>query len=81
MSRTFGWLAPLSEAERAAVVYSEPGELLADGDHYLDATSPKRGVVLSMDGEKVPVGGVYIRQSNTAADLWTRLQQAGLGKL
>ena len=44
----FGWLAPLSDDEVAAVVFSHPGEMLDDGDWYVDATSPKRGPVLSL---------------------------------
>ena len=77
----FGWLAPLDDAERSAIVYSEPGELLDDGDWYLDATSPKRGPVFAMEGEKVPVGGVYIRKSKVGEPLWERLQLAASGKL
>ena len=77
----FGWLAPLDDAERSAIVYSEPGEMLDDGDWYVDATSPKRGPVFAMEGEKVPVGGVYIRQSKVPEALWGRLQLAASGKL
>jgi hypothetical protein len=77
----FGWLDVLDDGERGGVVYSEPGEMLDDGDWYLDATSPKRGPVLAMEGEKVPVGGVYIRKSKVGEPLWTRLQLAASGKL
>jgi hypothetical protein len=77
----FGWLSVLDDAERSAIVYSEPGEMLDDGDWYVDATSPKRGPVLAMEGEKVPVGGVYIRQSRIPEALWGRLQLAASGKL
>ena len=34
-----------------------------------------------MEGEKVPVGGVYIRKSKVAEPLWDRLQLAASGKL
>jgi hypothetical protein len=80
-TREFGWLAPLTDAERAAVQYSEPGERLDDGDLYLDATSPKRGPVLAMEGEQVPVGGVYIRRSRVGEELYARLVDAAAGKL
>ena len=53
-TREFGWLDVLDEGERAGVVFSDPGEALDDGDWYLDATSPKRGPVLAMEGEIVP---------------------------
>ena len=72
----FGWLDVLDDGERGGVVYSEPGEMLDDGDWYLDATSPKRGPVLAMEGEKVPVGGVYIVKSASPADLWDRIGEA-----
>ena len=80
-AREFSWQAGLGDAEKAAVVYSEPGEMLADGDWYLDATSPKRGPVQSLEGEKVPAGGLYIRKSNASEELWTRLHAAASGKL
>ena len=80
-TREFGWLQVLDESERAAIVYSDPGEALDDGDHYLDATSPKRGPVLAMEGEIVPAGGVYIRKSKIPDELWGRLQLAASGKL
>jgi hypothetical protein len=50
--------------------------MLTDGDHYVDATSPKRGRVLSMEGERVPVGGVYVVQSATDPALWDRIGAA-----
>ncbi len=77
----FGWLAPLSDDEVAAVVFSHPGEMLDDGDWYVDATSPKRGPVLSLEGERVPEGGVYVRRSKVTEELWTRLTLAASGKL
>ncbi len=80
-TREFGWLSGLDEGERAGVVYSDPREALDDGDWYLDATSPKRGPVMSMEGETVPVGGVYIRKSKVPEALWARLQLAASGKL
>lgn len=80
-TREFGWLDVLDESERAAIVYSDPGEALDDGDWYLDATSPKRGPVLAMEGEVVPAGGVYIRKSKVPEALWGRLQLAASGKL
>jgi hypothetical protein len=77
----FGWLEVLDEGERGGIVFSEPGEALDDGDRYLDATSPKRGPVLAMEGEIVPRGGVYIRKSKVPEALWGRLQLAASGKL
>jgi hypothetical protein len=50
--------------------------MLADLDEYVDATSPKRGRVISLEGEKVPVGGVYIVKSASPADLWDRIGDA-----
>lgn len=81
-TREFGWTQALGDSERAGIVFSDPGELLDDGDWYLDATSPKRGPVMSMEGEKVPAGGVYIRRSKVNDEaLWGRLQLAASGKL
>ena len=77
----FAWMAPLSDQELAAVVYSHPGEELDDGDWYVDATSPKRGPVLALEGERVPEGGVYVRRSKVGEELWTRLTLAAAGKL
>lgn len=77
----FTWLAPLDGRESAAISFSPPGEPLDDGDWYLDATSPKRGPVLAMEGERVPAGGVYIRRSRAGEELWTRLTLAAAGKL
>ncbi len=79
-TRSFNWQGGLSEAERASVQYAEPGTMLADGDWYLDATSPKRGPVLAMDGEKVPAGGLYILKSQAGDELFARLQAAAAGK-
>jgi hypothetical protein len=73
-------MAPLEDGERGTVAYSEPGTMLDDGDWYLDATSPKRGPVLAMEGERVPVGGLYILRSRNAGG-WDRLQAAAAGKL
>jgi hypothetical protein len=80
-TREFGWLDVLDDGERAGVVYSDPAEALDDGDWYLDATSPKRGPVMAMEGEIVPAGGVYIRKSKVPEALWGRLQLAASGKL
>jgi hypothetical protein len=81
VSPEFGWMGPLDDGERGTVAYAEPGTMLDDGDWYLDATSPKRGPVLAMEGEKVPVGGLYILRSAIPAGLWDRLQAAAAGKL
>ena len=80
-TRAFSWQSPLTESERAGVVYTEPETFLTDGDLYLDATSPRRGPVLAMEGEKVPVGGLYITRSSVQPDLWARLTSAASGKL
>ena len=80
-TREFGWLDVLGDGERAGVVFSDPAEALDDGDWYLDATSPKRGPVMAMEGEIVPAGGVYIRKSKVPEALWGRLQLAASGKL
>lgn len=79
--RSFAWLAPLSDAEVAAIAFSPAGEMLDDGDWYLDATSPKRGPVLALEGEFVPRLGLYIRRSRNGEELWARLQLAAAGKL
>ena len=65
-----------SDADARAVALAQPGTVLADGDQYIDATSPKRGVVTSLEGEFVPKGGVYIVRSATDPALWERLTQA-----
>jgi hypothetical protein len=81
VSHEFGWMGPLDAGERGTVAYAEPGTMLDDGDWYLDATSPKRGPTLAMEGEKVPAGGVYILRSQIPPGLWDRLQAAAAGKL
>ena len=73
----FPWMAKLEDdADVLAVPLAEPGTELHDDDQYVDATSPKRGRVTSMDGEKVPVGGLYIVRSATPDDLWERIGTA-----
>jgi hypothetical protein len=73
----FTWMAKLeTDADVTAIPLSEPGTLLTDGDMYIDATSPKRGRVNAMEGEKVPVGGVYVVESATDAGLWDRIGAA-----
>jgi hypothetical protein len=70
----YTWMEKLEDdADVVAVRLSEPGKMLIDGDEYVDATSPKRGRVTSLEGEKVPVGGVYIVKSETEAGLWERI--------
>jgi hypothetical protein len=78
---TLAWLEPLTDDERARIVFSPPGEMLDDGDWYLDATSPKRGPVLALEGEFVPMQGLYIRRSKSGEELWGRLALAASGKL
>ena len=75
------WLQPLTEDERSRIVFSEAGEMLDDGDWYVDATSPKRGPVLVLEGEFVPKQGLYIRRSKVGEDLWGRVTLAASGKL
>jgi hypothetical protein len=77
----FSWLQPLTEDERSRIVFSEAGEMLDDGDWYVDATSPKRGPVLALEGEFVPKQGLYIRRSKVGEDLWGRVTLAASGKL
>lgn len=75
------WLQPLTEEERSRIVFSPAGEMLDDGDWYVDATSPKRGPVLALEGEFVPKQGLYIRRSKVGEDLWGRVTLAASGKL
>ena len=75
------WLQPLAEEERSRIVFSPAGEMLDDGDWYVDATSPKRGPVLALEGEFVPMQGLYIRRSKVGEELWGRLTLAAAGKL
>ncbi len=77
----FSWLQPLTEDERSRIIFSEAGEMLDDGDWYVDATSPKRGPVLALEGEFVPKQGLYIRRSKVGEDLWVRVTLAASGKL
>ena len=77
----FSWLQPLTEEERSRIIFSEAGEMLDDGDWYVDATSPKRGPVLALEGEFVPKQGLYIRRSKVGEDLWGRVTLAASGKL
>src|SRR5438046_416009 len=73
----FTWMAKLEDdADVTAVPLSQPGAALKDLDQYVDATSPRRGVVTSMEGETVPVGGVYIVRSETDPALWERIGAA-----
>jgi hypothetical protein len=66
----------LSDEDVQAVHLVDPGANLADLDEYVDATSPKRGRVISLEGERVPVGGVYIVKSATPPELWDRIGEA-----
>ena len=75
------WLQPLTEDERSRIIFSEAGEMLDDGDWYVDATSPKLGPVLALEGEFVPKQGLYIRRSKVGEDLWGRVTLAASGKL
>ncbi len=79
--RSFNWTTALSDDECSRIVLSPSGEMLDDGDWYLDATSPMRGPVLALEGEFVPLQGVYIRRSKNGEELWGRLTLAASGKL
>jgi hypothetical protein len=72
----FRWMENLSDDDVGAVALAEPGTQLADLDEYVDATSPKRGRVVSLEGERVPEGGVYIVKSASDAGLWDRIGEA-----
>ena len=72
----FRWMEKLSDEDVTAVELAEPGTQLGDLDEYVDATSPKRGRVISLEGEKVPVGGVYIVKSASDPGLWDRVGEA-----
>ena len=72
----FRWMDKLSDEDVTAVTLAEPGTELADLDEYVDATSPKRGRVISLEGERVPVGGVYIVKSASPPELWERIGEA-----
>jgi hypothetical protein len=74
--RRFAWMSKLSDEDAAAVPLAEPGVKLADGDEYVDATSPKRGRVQALEGEFVPQGGVYILKSTSDPGLWERIGEA-----
>ena len=80
-ARSFKWTEPLSDDEASRIVFSQPGEMLDDGDWYLDATSPNRGPVLSLEGEFVPMQGIYVSRSKNGEELWARLTLAASGKL
>jgi hypothetical protein len=72
----FRWMDKLSDEDVTAVTLAEPGLELADLDEYVDATSPRRGRVISLEGERVPVGGVYIVKSANPPELWERIGEA-----
>jgi hypothetical protein len=77
LRKTYAWMAKLeNDADVTSIELALPGAELKDGDEYVDATSPKRGRVLSMEGETVPKGGVYIVKSGTDAGLWDRIGTA-----
>ena len=50
----FRWMDKLSDEDVTAVSLAEPGTRLADLDEYVDATSPKRGRVISHRQEREP---------------------------
>ena len=72
----FRWMDKLSDDDVAAVPLADTGTSLADLDEYVDATSPKRGRVISLEGERVPIGGVYIVKSASPPELWERIGEA-----
>ena len=72
----FRWMDKLSDEDVTAVSLAQPGTSLADLDEYVDATSPKRGRVISLEGERVPEGGVYIVKSASPPELWDRIGEA-----
>jgi hypothetical protein len=77
LRQRFTWMAKLEDdADVVAIPLAEPGTTLTDGDNYVDATSPKRGRVLAMEGERVPAGGVYVVKSATDPGLWDRIGAA-----
>jgi hypothetical protein len=77
LRKTYAWMEKLeNDGDVTSIKLAQPGTELKDGDEYVDATSPKRGRVLSMEGEKVPEGGVYIVKSETDGGLWDRIGQA-----
>ena len=63
----FRWMDKLSDEDVTAVSLAEPGTELADLDEYVDATSPKRGRVISLEGETVPGGRRLHRQEREPA--------------
>ena len=73
---TAGWGKLENDGDVTSIELAQPGTELKDGDEYVDATSPKRGRVLSMEGETVPKGGVYIVKSATDGGLWDRIGTA-----
>jgi hypothetical protein len=73
----FRWMEKIEDdAAVLAIPLAEPGTELADGDEYVDATSPKRGRVTSLEGERVPVGGVYIVRSAVDDATWEQVGEA-----
>ena len=77
LRQRFTWMAKLEDdSDVVAIPLSDPGTMLTDGDRYVDATSPKRGRVDAMEGERVPVGGMYVLESATEAGLWDRIGAA-----
>jgi hypothetical protein len=77
LRKTYAWMEKLeNDGDVTSIKLAQPGTELKDGDEYVDATSPKRGRVLSMEGETVPKGGVYIVKSETDGGLWDRIGTA-----
>jgi hypothetical protein len=72
----FRWMDKLSDQDVTAISLAQPGTNLADLDEYVDATSPKRGRVIALEGERVPDGGVYIVKSASPTELWDRIGEA-----
>ena len=65
----FRWMDKLSDEDVTGCPSPSRARDSADLDEYVDATSPKRGRVISLEGERVPVGGVYIVKSASPPEL------------
>ena len=78
LRQRFAWMAKLEDdADVTAIPLTEPGTMLTDGDHYVDATSPKRGRV-AVDGGRARARGrrLHRARARPTQALWERIGAA-----
>ena len=72
----FRWMDKLSDEDVTAVPLAEPGTSSRISTSTSTRRAPSAGRVISLEGERVPVGGVYIVKSASPPELWDRIGEA-----